>query len=301
VAEFNGTTIETAIDRVVDGDTVAVTIEGKPEKLRLASLDTEESTHGSDKPVTPWGKEAKRRAEAALPAGSAVTLEFAGTEPVEECLQRYRDNYGRLLVWLHSTDGDYQELMIREGFSPYFCKYGYAEFAANHLRYTHAERQAQRDHRGLWDQVAVNGSEQRNYAMLGVWWELRADLIDEYRRLRATDAALLDSRLDYARLRELAADRQHVTVFTELRSHSPVGQRGAVVEIGSRAQPFKLYLPDVEGDAGQDVIRLLDNRYVPRDQDHNRRSYAYVRGELKLFRDEPEMLVTDADQITDRP
>ena len=68
---------------MVDGDTVAVTIGGREEKLRLSHLDTEESSHGSDKPVTPWGKKAKERAIELLPPGAAVTLEFAGTELLE--------------------------------------------------------------------------------------------------------------------------------------------------------------------------------------------------------------------------
>jgi micrococcal nuclease len=57
MTERHGTTVETSIVRVVDGDTVAVTIDGREEKLRLSHLDTEESNHGSDKPVTPVGQE----------------------------------------------------------------------------------------------------------------------------------------------------------------------------------------------------------------------------------------------------
>ena len=79
MSDLLGTTVATAVDRVVDGDTVAVTINDREEKLRLSNLDTEESNHGSDKPVTPWGKKAKERATELLPAGAPVTLEFAGS------------------------------------------------------------------------------------------------------------------------------------------------------------------------------------------------------------------------------
>lgn len=299
--ELHGTTVETVIDRVVDGDTVAVHIADKPEKLRLSHLDTEESNHGSDKPVTPWGKKAKEKAAELLPPGTPVTLEFAGHEPLDVCLQRYRDNFGRLLVWLHRGDEDYQEFMIGAGYSPYFNKYGNADFPSRHRRYTAAERAAQAAHVGLWDQVAVNGSEQRNYALLGVWWALRAELIDQFRRRRAKRPDLLDSRLDYTRLHKLAEQKHEATVFTELRTYTRVGATKAIVDIGSRAQPFKLFLPDIEGDAGQRVLRLLQDRYVGTDADHVRRSYAYVHGSTKLFRDEPEMVVTSIDQITDTP
>jgi micrococcal nuclease len=56
MASSEGTTAEATVVRVVDGDTVVVSVQGTEEKLRLAGLDTEESNHGSDKPVTPWGK-----------------------------------------------------------------------------------------------------------------------------------------------------------------------------------------------------------------------------------------------------
>jgi micrococcal nuclease len=301
MAKPMGTTVQTTIDRVVDGDTVAVTINQQAEKLRLSNLDTEESNHGSDKPVTPWGKKAKEEATRLLPVGTPVTLEFAGNEPLEECLERYRDNFGRLLVWLHQGEEDFQELMIAAGYSPYFNKYGNADFAEHHARFVAAERAAQSAHVGVWDQVTVNGSEQRNYALLGVWWTLRAELIDDYRAFREARPELLNSRLDYARLRELAGQEQQATVFTELRTFTMVGQNKAIVDIGSHAQPFKLFLPETEGEAGQRILRLLSDRYIPGDADHVRRGYAYVRGPLKLFRDEPEMVVTSADQITDAP
>lgn len=301
MAETHGTTVETTVERVVDGDTAVVTINGRSEKLRMSNLDTEESNHGSDKPVTPWGKKAKERATALLPPGTAVTLEFAGAEPLAECLERYQDNFGRLLVWVHIGEQDFQEVMIGEGYSPYFNKYGNADFASHHARYLAAERTAQIDHVGVWDQVTVNGSEQRNYALLGVWWTLRAELIDDYRALSAARPELLNSRLDYARLRELAGQGQQATVFTELRTYTPVGQNKAIVDIGSKAQPFKLFLPETDSEKGQQILRLLDTRYIPGGETHVRRGYAYVQGPLALFRDEPEIVVTSADQIADTP
>ena len=298
MAKTEGTTIDAEVVRVVDGDTVVVGVGGTEEKLRLACLDTEESNRGSDKPVTPWGKDAKEATTELLPPGTQVILEFAGNEEPEECLRRYRDNFGRLLVWLHLGELDFQEHMIAEAFSPYFTKYGYADFDDHHRRYAAAEAAAQRQHRGLWDQVAVNGSEMRNYALLGTWWALRAELIDAYRRLRPQRPELLNTRRDYEAIKALAGEEQEAVVFTELRSYSRVGQRKAIVEIGSVHQPFKLFLRDVDAEEGQQVLALLDNRYLAQD-DHPRRSYAYVQGPLKLFRDEPELTVTSADQIAD--
>ena len=189
--------------------------------------------------------------------------------------------------------------MIRAGYSPYFTKYGYADFPDHHARYTAAERDAQCAHIGVWDQVTVNGSEQRNYALLGVWWAARAELIDGYRRLKEVRPDLLNTRLDHNRIVELAAQEQIATVFTELREFTRLSASRGMVDVGSKAQPFKLFLPDTDGEAGQRLLRLLSNRYLPTEPDHVRRGYAYVRGPLKLFQGEPEVVVTSADQITD--
>jgi micrococcal nuclease len=301
MADRQGTTFEVTVVRVVDGDTLLVSANETEERLRLAALDTEESNHGSDKPVTPWGKEAKKEATEFFEVGAELTLEFAGNEPLEVCLTRYRDNFGRLLVWAYRGEDDFQEHMIREGYSPYFTKYGFADFESHHARYLRAQRAAQAAHVGVWNQAEVNGSEMRNYALLGVWWDLRAQVISDYRRFRADRPPLLNSRLDYEQIVALAREGAEAVIFTELRSYTKVGQRKAIAEIGSKHQPFKVFLPDVDGDEGQQVLALLDNRYIAKDPDHPRRSYAYVKGPLKLFRDEPEVTVTGAEQISDAP
>jgi micrococcal nuclease len=299
--EVLGTTFATHVTRVVDGDSLVVPVDGREERLRLLCLDTEESNQGSDKPVTPWGREAKKEAERCLPVGAPVVLEFPGTEEIDVCLRRYRDNFGRLLVFAHTDEMDFQQHMIRAGYSPYFTKYGHADFPQHRERYAEAERAAQAAHVGVWDQVRVNGSEMRNYALLTTWWALRAALVDDYRRRRAENPQLFDSRLDYEELSRLAAEGGEVTVFTELDSYRRVGGHRAVVDIGSRAQPFKVFLPDIESEQGQAVLALLDNRYLTRDDLHIARNYAYVSGPLALYREEPELVVTDPAQIRDTP
>src|SRR5205823_4283552 len=116
---FFGTTINTTVVRVVDGDTVRLQAGDREQSVRLLALDTEESNRGSaTKPVTPWGQEAKKEAQRLLPAGGAVTLEFPGNEPLEECWEKHRDNFGRLLGFVHKDGLDVQEHMIRQGYSP---------------------------------------------------------------------------------------------------------------------------------------------------------------------------------------
>jgi micrococcal nuclease len=304
LSQVRGTAVECPVVRVVDGDTIVVEIQGTEESLRLLGIDTEESRRGGRKPMTSWGVEAKKAAQSFFPEGEGATVEFPGDEPVEECLTRYRDNYGRPLVFVHRGEEDFQERTIRQGFSPYFTKYGYAECDDHHRRYREAERQAQADDAGVWSQLAVNGAEIRDYSALCTWWELRAEVVERYRRAVAEGTDVLDSRLDYEEITNRIGEE--VVVFTELRDYWPVGASHVVVTIGSQSQPFKLFLPEARAtEAGQRLLSLLDQRYVAEDSGTTvakpHRSYAYVSGELQLCEEEPEIEVTEVGQITDEP
>jgi len=300
---MQGTNLEVPFSRVVDGDTIRVFLpdQQKDESLRILALDTEESNSGSNKPITPWGHEAKRRANEFFAGAQTVTIEFPGAEPVVEAIKKHRGNFGRLLVFVYREGVDFQETMIREGFSPYFVKYGNARFTTNHERYTRAERHAQRQRIGVWDQIAVNGSVMRDYAALGTWWQLRAEVIDDYRARKQTDPSLLNTRLDHAKIAAKAQAQEAATVFTEVSSIRRVGANSGLIFTGSHEQPFDLFLPDMDSAAGQEVMKLLETRYISGGESQPRRSYAYVTGELSMFGGKPQMVLDSADQITDVP
>lgn len=304
-----GTKAEATVVRVVDGDTIRVkNSAGVEESLRILCLDTEESNAGGSKPVTPLGHAAKARALELCQPNDPVVLEFPDTTPEEQAWAKHRGNYGRPLVLLYLADGrDYQELLIEEGYSPYFCKYGNAAFAANHASYVAAERRAQIGGLGIWDQLANNGGERRNYAALCSWWELRARLIDGYRAHNDANpgAHVLNTRLDYAAIAALAREEATVTVFTELRDIRRIAGVHGVVDIGSRQQPFQLFVAEMDSRSGQAVVKLLTERYLGgvegQDVPRPRRNYAYVTGTVKIYRERPELLVTDPEQIQDEP
>ena len=97
------------VTRVVDGDTIAVDVGGKSEKVRLIGIDTPESV----KPGTPvqcFAREASDETKHLLPPGTAVRLE----RDVDA-----RDKYGRLLAYVYRTgDGLFVNLaLVREGFA----------------------------------------------------------------------------------------------------------------------------------------------------------------------------------------
>ncbi len=83
------------VDRVVDGDTVVVLLEGETVRVRLLNIDTPESVT-PDSPVECLGPEASAFLKELLPRGAAVTLEF-DTEAT--------DRYGRMLAGVVLADG----------------------------------------------------------------------------------------------------------------------------------------------------------------------------------------------------
>lgn len=303
-------TLNAVVDRVVDGDTIKVAIDGAGgalETLRVLALDTEEVFPGT-KPVTRLGRLASEFARSLIGPGDALRLILPGIEPPETALLKYRGNYGRLLCYVELASGDdFQEVMIREGYSPYFMKYGYAHFAERHARYIAAERDAQAARRGVWDQIENNGAERRNYAALGVWWDLRARVIEGFREIkrRAPEANLYNTRLDYERLVAIAAARQDTTVFMELRSFTRTSADHVIFDTGSLTQPYQLFVPNGALQDGEEIMNLLLSRYVAEGEERPRRSYAYVTGPTKIFPDNqtgrPEIVVTDPAQITDWP
>jgi micrococcal nuclease len=303
---MSGTKVTADLVRVVDGDTIRVKYNNEEEAIRIMALDTEESHANSSKPVTPLGREASDKAKEFFANSNQVTLEFPGNEPGNVCWQKYRGNYGRVLAFVYRTDEtDFQEYMIREGYSPYFTKYGYAVFESNHLRYTEAERAAQSKHAKVWDQITENGSEIRNYAALCVWWHLRAQIIDGYRRYKVANPGhpILNTRLDYAQLEQLAQQGAQATIFTELRDYRQVGGRHVVIGIGSKQQPFQVFIPNVDVSPGEGILNILKYRYLPGDLEHPRRSYVYITGPLSIYsgNNKPQLTVTSPDQISDWP
>lgn len=133
--------------KVVDGDTVAVEINGVSETLRLIGIDTPETVHPS-KPVQCYGTEASNKAKEVL-TGQEVALEADET-------QSDRDKYDRLLRYVILKDGtNFNKFMIEQGFANEYTydsnPYKYqAEFKA-------AEAYAMENKLGLWSPDTCNG------------------------------------------------------------------------------------------------------------------------------------------------
>lgn len=89
---------------ILDGDTIQVSVDAEPAVVRLPGIDTPEKA-GGPRPAECFGDQASRRMAALAPVGSTVLL----SRDVET-----RDNYGRLLAWVHRPDGVLLNLALVE-------------------------------------------------------------------------------------------------------------------------------------------------------------------------------------------
>lgn len=126
------------INHFVDGDTIAINMNGKAESVRFIGVDTPE-THRPNTPVQCYG-----------PAAAAFTKNMIGSSKVRlesDPLSTNRDRYDRLLRYVYLPDGTLvNEKLIQEGYGfyyPYFPFSKSKQFAAD-------EQTAIAARKGLW-------------------------------------------------------------------------------------------------------------------------------------------------------
>lgn len=125
--------------KVIDGDTIMVSINGKKETLRLIGMDTPE-TVDPRKPVQCFGNEASIKAKLLL-ENKSVEL---GNDPTQGELDKYK----RLLRYVYLPDGTFfNKFMIREG---YAHEYTYNIPYKYQREFKLAEKEAREAKRGLW-------------------------------------------------------------------------------------------------------------------------------------------------------
>jgi micrococcal nuclease len=144
------------VTRVVDGDTIEVTITavtpgpgagageiGTTYKIRLIGIDTPESVK-PDSPIECFGKEASAAATALL-EGEEVRL----VKDVEET-----DRYQRLLRYVYLGDEMANARLVANG---YAFAYTYPPSVRHSDLFVALEREAREGNRGLWSSETCNG------------------------------------------------------------------------------------------------------------------------------------------------
>jgi len=296
------------LTKVIDGDTVKLMLNDKEESIRFVCLDTEESQHGSDKPVTNAGILASKWAKTyfgvddkGIPSGDVrVDIEFDTNDPVQVCLRKHRDNYGRLLCYVYKagTQENSNLRLVQEGYSPYFVKYGRSRLY--HTAFMSAEAHAQARKLVIWNPATNAGGEKRDYSVLTPWWNFRDSVVQDY-RLFGLQAGVLSVRTDYDALVEAAKAGNQVTVLCDLQSGINAWTGGgALIYAGSVFQKFNLWIPNKDSAEAQTILKLIENRYSGQG-----RGYVYVSGAASLYpataQGKPQIVLSNVEQLQDFP
>ncbi|MBX4201338.1 thermonuclease family protein [Candidatus Saccharibacteria bacterium] len=145
-----------AIEHFVDGDTIAVNMNGSIETVRMIGIDTPE-THRPNTPVQCYGPEA-----------AAFTKQLIGQNKVRlqaDSLDTNRDRYGRLLRYVYLPDGRMVETeLLTHGYAFAYTQFPF-EKTDQFSEYAQAASDAKK---GLWGACQVttetNGRQQTNNA-----------------------------------------------------------------------------------------------------------------------------------------
>jgi micrococcal nuclease len=135
-APGKATTVE--VTRVVDGDTVEVSLDGHTEDVRYIGIDTPETVKPGA-PIECFGPEAHDFNER-LVDGKTVRLDFDAER---------RDVYGRLLAYVHVGNTFVNAELVREGYATTLTIAPNDRYADMFKR---LEREASSAGRGLWSE-----------------------------------------------------------------------------------------------------------------------------------------------------
>jgi micrococcal nuclease len=134
--EGRGKSADAKVERVIDGDTIEVELDGETEDVRYIGIDTPESAIPGETPEC-FGKAASRANERMV-GGETVRLVFD---------EERRDHYGRLLAYVYVDDLFVNGRLVARGFATTL------EIEPNTLRAEDLERlevRAGREGEGLW-------------------------------------------------------------------------------------------------------------------------------------------------------
>lgn len=128
-----------AIDHFIDGDTIAVTMGGKAETIRMIGVDTPE-THKPNTPVQCYG-----------PAAAAYTKTLIGSNKVRlqaDEQSTNRDRYNRLLRYVYLPDGRLVAAeLIKNGYGFAYTSFPFTKSA----EFVRDQATAHAASKGLWD------------------------------------------------------------------------------------------------------------------------------------------------------
>ncbi len=135
------------VERVIDGDTIEVVINGSREHVRFIGINSPEVAHGGE-PAECFGIEAKKIAQ--------TILNHQFIRLIQDSTQKDRDKYGRLLRYVILADEtNVNHTMLEQG---YAFEYTYRGKPYQHqVEFRQTQKKAKAEGKGLWNEKTCNG------------------------------------------------------------------------------------------------------------------------------------------------
>jgi endonuclease YncB( thermonuclease family) len=296
---------EYRITKVTDGDTFK--FEGLDKSTRLLGIDTEETFKDSQaqqksfdlmsiwpeeyfriqaekktnfpiKPESPFGFETWEWTKDFTEDAVTVRLE-------KEDTVRITDSYGRYLVYVilefEDREVNYNIESVRQGYSPYYNKYGNSK--RFHEEFQEAQNYARQKRLGIW---GTDAKCYPDYEARLIWWNKRAEQIEEYERqyARSENSFNLMNDGEYERLKNFID--KDVLVFIN------------ITEIITDKNP-SIIRTNVKRGVDFDIVFFDEYRKILDEYDTEilKEFFLFATGKLTIYRDRYQIVVESPNQI----
>ena len=170
-------------------------------------------------------------------------------------------------------------MLVQRGKSPYFNKYGHSKIC--HEEFVRAQAKARKNKLGIWHPETNKSARAdapaatRPYEDLLVWWQARADAIDEFRAKAKKDPATWIDAEDPEGLERAAKSNAPVNVFCAIARtfDEDDGSKTILMRSGDKQRSLRVLVSKELQAAHKDLD--LD-RY----REEFRQNYLYVEGKI---------------------
>lgn len=292
------------ISKVIDADTFR--FENLDKSTRLLGIDAEETFKTADAEqktneiAMNWDAFYKsEKGDNKFPVKADSPLGFEGWKWAEDFFknvdyvrleieddERTLDIFGRYLVYAiavmkDGTEINYNVECVRQGYSPYFNKYGNSK--RFHNEFIEAQNYAKENKFGVWN---PDKKHYPDYDDRLIWWNKRAEQLENYDKkyLSNENYFNLASDKDYKRLSDYVG--KEITVF------------GSIGQILSDKQPTLLRIPHTK-DENFDIVVFPENSGLLQelDIDNKKEYYIFIKGTLEIFKDRYQIILRDREQL----
>lgn len=295
---------EFKISKVTDGDTFRFENLDKP--TRLLGIDTEETFKTDDAEqktneiAANWGAfYISEKGDSKMPVKTDSPLGFEAWKWAEEFFknvdfvrlekeddERSVDIFGRYLVYMiavmkDGTEINYNIECVKQGYSPYFNKYGNSK--RFNKEFIEAQNYARDNSLGIWD---PNKKHYPDYDKRLEWWNLRAKQIDDFETKYSGNELYfnLASDKDYARLENYLG--QEITVF------------GNISDILTKKYPYLMRIPHTKNETFEIVIHEENaGMLADLDMDTKKEYSTYIKGKLEKYNDKYQIVLRNKEDL----